>query len=190
MIRPLQQFFVAMGASVTLVLACVGSDVTVIGERYPALPPGCPVTIFPSTTPNYAWKDIASSQAKCNATAGRSACIERLKKDTCEVGGDTLYGFVDGHQSESVTISATIAHRSGGPVPATAGPAQLPPGSPPAAPALASDSGCAPPCSPGYQCQGTACIALCNPPCSTGMRCAQDRTCQPDRSADAGVAGK
>ncbi len=92
MTRPLQILFIAMGVSVTSFLGCVGSDVTVIGERYPALPPGCPVAIFPSTTPNYGWKDIATSQAKCNATAGRSACIERLKKDRGRRRHDVLVG--------------------------------------------------------------------------------------------------
>src|SRR6266545_1958507 len=103
MTRPLQILFIAMGVSVTTFLGCVGSDVTVIGERYPALPPGCPVAIFPTTTPNYGWKDIATSQAKCNATAGRSACIERLKKDTCEVGGDTMRS--EEHTSELQSLA-------------------------------------------------------------------------------------
>jgi hypothetical protein len=169
----------------TIIGACVRSEVTPLGEPQAALPEGCPVTVFPSTTPNYEWKDIASAEAECHFTLGRTACIERLKKDACEAGGDTVYAFSEGRKKESIIITATIARRTGGTT-AVSGP--TPPASsakPPAEkPQLAAET-CNPPCSPGYQCQGTTCVALCNPACSAGMHCANDRTCQPDKPAAA-----
>ncbi len=167
------------------VLGCVKSEVTTIGDPMPPLAEGCPVAVFPATTPNYQWKDIASAQATCSNMAGRTTCIERLKKDTCEAGGDTLYGFVEGRQRDAIIVTATIAHRTGAPV-AVSGP--TPPGSPATPPAgqpqLAAET-CSPPCSPGYQCQATTCVAQCNPTCSAGSHCANDRTCQPDKPAAA-----
>jgi hypothetical protein len=38
---------------------------------------------------------------------------------------------------------------------------------------------CEPPCSPGYQCNGSTCMPLCNPPCTDGDVCRNDRTCGP-----------
>jgi hypothetical protein len=49
----------------------------------------------------------------------------------------------------------------------------------PSAPPATTGDGCSPPCSPGYACQASQCIALCNPPCSPGYACANDRTCKP-----------
>jgi hypothetical protein len=47
-----------------------------------------------------------------------------------------------------------------------------PPGPP--APAAA----CSPLCSPGYDCQGGACVPACNPACGAGEVCSADRTCR------------
>lgn len=169
-------------------VACVGSEVTQTGAKHPAKPEGCPVKIFPSTTPDYKWEDIASVEAHCHFTQGRSACIEELKKRTCEVGGDTLYAFKDGKQGEAHLVIATVAIRKGGSIeeaiakggddedddePKSSGDTAP---SPPPAPAPGA---CDPPCSPGYKCSDTGqCLALCNPPCGEGMRCNQQRMCE------------
>jgi len=76
-------------------------------------------------------------------------------------------------------MAATIARSTGGAAGPSGGP--LPPS--PGAPSQLAAETCRPPCSPGYLCHGTTCMALCNPACAAGMHCANDRTCQPDQPA-------
>lgn len=45
--------------------------------------------------------------------------------------------------------------------------------------------GCDPPCSPGYRCSRSVCLALCNPACGPDQVCRQDRTCGPAEPAPA-----
>jgi hypothetical protein len=45
-------------------------------------------------------------------------------------------------------------------------------------PTPAATLGCEPPCSPGYACSGTTCVAECNPPCVAPRVCSADRTCR------------
>lgn len=45
--------------------------------------------------------------------------------------------------------------------------------------------GCDPPCSPGYRCSRSVCLALCNPACGPDQVCRQDRTCGPAQPAPA-----
>jgi hypothetical protein len=174
--------------ALTLV-ACVGSEVTQTGANHPAKPQGCPVKIFPSTTPDYKWEDIASVESHCHFTQGRSACIEELKKRTCEVGGDTLYAFKDGKQGENTVVIATVALRTGasdmhaavangsGDAPKPSG--DTAPSPPPQTTPPSAAGACDPPCSPGYKCSSEGqCLALCNPPCGEGMRCNQQRMCE------------
>lgn len=165
-----------------LVSACVGSEVTYTGVKHPSKPEDCPVKIFPSTTPEYKWEDIASVKAYCHAWQGRTACIDELKKTTCQAGGDTLYGFKDGKEGENLVVIGTAALQTGAGREKTGGeppkaPAEL------AAPAqkevaATASSSCEPPCSPGYRCEASQCIAVCNPPCGEGMRCNQQRMCE------------
>jgi hypothetical protein len=148
-----------------VVMGCPKSEVTMIGEPKSELPRGCPVTVFPSTTPNYKWKDIATVQTECQMY-GRTTCIEQLKNDTCKLGGDTVYAINERKGAmTNIVMSATIARSVEG-----------------ATPQLAAAT-CSPPCSPGYLCQGTTCTALCNPACAAGTHCADDRTCKPDQPA-------
>jgi hypothetical protein len=161
--------------------SCVGSEVTYIGAKYPAKPEGCDVKIFPSTTPDYKWADIATVESHCHFTQGRTACIDELKKSVCKAGGDTLYGFKDGRQGEAFIVIGTVGRRTGdeeiekagGEAPKTASePAALPKD------AKSAAGGCEPPCSPGYRCEANQCLALCNPACGEGMRCNQQRICE------------
>jgi|SRR5687768_10438353 len=148
--------------------ACVRTTVSKVGTTdYPPKPKGCPVEMFPSTTPGYPWKDIASVEAQCYGNA-RQKCIDELQEQTCKLGGDTLYAFKDGMKGEYTVVIATVAIREPGELVKTGG---VPPASPPA-------DGCSPPCSPGYQCQDAQCVALCNPPCSPGYVCNPQRICE------------
>lgn len=149
-------------------LACVTSEVTPTGAPVAALPEGCAVTVFPSTAPNYPYRDIASARSRCHFTMGRGACIEELKKEACAAGADTVYGFSEGVSGESTFIAATFARRTR----ASAKP-------PISAAAVATGEGCNPPCSPGFACRGTTCEPLCNPACEQGEVCTRKRTCEP-----------
>jgi hypothetical protein len=155
--------FLAAAFVAAFVLGCPKSEITMIGQPNPELPSDCPVNVFPSTTPNYASKDIATVKTECQQY-GRTTCIEQLKKDTCKLGGDTVYAINERQSfSGGIAMAATIARSTGG------------------APSQLAAQTCSPPCSPGFLCQGTTCVALCNPACAAGMHCANDRTCQPDQ---------
>ena len=63
-------------------------------------------------------------------------------------------------------------------------PTVAPPASPPVVPAAAlatkaTDPGCAPICSPGYECEAGVCRPQCNPACGEGQVCRNDRICVP-----------
>lgn len=185
MLRHMKVGLVSVVAA-SLFVACVGSEVTQTGAKHPAKPEGCPVKIFPSTTPDYKWDDIASVEAHCHFTQGRTACVEELKKRTCEVGGDTLYAFKDGKSGEAFIVIATVGIRTSGTdiqeaATSDSGEKKSSGDTAPPAPPSASPSpgACDPPCSPGYKCSDAGqCIALCNPPCGEGMRCNQQRMCE------------
>jgi hypothetical protein len=152
--------------------ACVTSEVSRISDtKYPPHEKGCPISIFPATTPDYNWSDIASVKARCHFTNGRDACITELRDQACSAGGDTLYGFTDGVEGEYTIVIGTVAIRKPG-AHAKVGEA------PPKPQAATPGEECSPPCSPGYACQNNQCIALCNPPCAAGSRCNQQRVCE------------
>jgi hypothetical protein len=174
-------FRILAGLIGVLVLpSCVNSEVTYTGKNtYPARAEGCSVNIFPSTTPDYGWEDLATVRSSCSL--GRSDCIEELKRKTCELGGDTLYGFKDGMVGDVSVVIGTVALKTGE---AQKKVGETAPKQEPAAPAPAPVAvQCSPPCSPGYECQGTTCIALCNPACGPGMTCNQQRMCEPTTQA-------
>jgi hypothetical protein len=165
--------------------ACVQSEVTMTGAKHAKKGGGCEIKIFPSTTPEYKWEDIATIEARCSGILGRTACIDELKRRTCDVGGDTLYGLKDGQDGNGLIVIGTVAIRGDGLPPSSKAGAVAPTGGLPPKPsvepvaAASSTSGsCDPPCSPGYRCTDGQCLALCNPPCGDGMRCNQQRMCE------------
>jgi hypothetical protein len=169
--------------------ACVSSEVTVTGAKHASRVSGCDIKIFPSTTPDYKWEDIATVKARCHSVVGRNGCIDELKNRTCDLGGDTLYGLKDGEDQNSSIVIGTVAVRSdpsastpkAREVAKTGGEPPKPSSEPAAPPVSASSpasSSCDPPCSPGYRCTDGQCLALCNPPCGEGMRCNQQRMCE------------
>jgi hypothetical protein len=170
---------VALGSLAVFCAACVSSEVTPVGPTRPAKPEGCEVKIFPSTTPDYEWTDLATVESACHHTRGRNACIDELRKQVCEAGGDTLYGLKDGRGGEAIIVIGTIALKTGGDRPKTGGT----PSREVASSAHATSSSCEPPCSPGYACKERVCIALCNPPCGPGFHCNQQRTCEPTQES-------
>lgn len=160
--------------------ACVRSKVTKVGSTdYPPKPEGCPVEVFKSGAPSYHSKNIASVQATCYSRS-RDVCISILRDKTCELGGDTLHGFEDGIQGAFTVVTATVGIKAPVDVAKPQSVASAP--SPPRVP-----EGCNPPCSPGYQCEASRCLAVCNPPCEAGSRCNQQRSCEPDDSLPAAI---
>jgi hypothetical protein len=172
----------ALALGVLCVLgACVRSKVTKVGSTdYPPKPEGCPVELFTSGAPSYPSKNIASVQATCYSRS-RDVCISILRDKTCELGGDTLHGFEDGIQGAFTVVTATVGIKA----PAKfAKPTSVPVASSISSPAPSpAPEGCDPPCSPGYECQGSRCLALCNPPCAAGSHCNQQRVCEPDAAS-------
>lgn len=172
---------VFLGGLMFVATACVGSEVTYTAKtKYPAKPESCSIEVFPSTTPDRGWEDLATVESRCHTWFGRSSCIEHLKKRACELGGDLIYDLKDGKNPEQHIVIATVARNTGEAK-------QLPKrgGSPQRDTEDSSRTesepaaGCNPPCSPGYECQGSICQALCNPACGEGQRCNQQRSCEP-----------
>ncbi len=164
---------VALNALNVLPSCSVWSEVTPIGRTYPPKPKDCAVDVFPATRPPYPYVDIASARAMCHRMA-REACIERLKSDVCEAGGDALYAFSEGLDPNQTVISVVIAKRTGSPAP------------PPPPPSTGT---CTPVCSPGFHCWGGVCMPECNPSCAPGDTCGNDRLCHapPAASASTGM---
>jgi hypothetical protein len=153
--------------------ACVSSEVATIGPQRAARPEGCPVEVFPATTPPYPVVQLASARAKCHFTVGRNACIDELRKQACAAGADTVFAFQEGLWGEYTVIAATLAARSGERPPQSA-PAKGPPVG-----GAAEAEGCSPICSPGFACKAGACVPQCNPPCEAGTVCSRKRVCEP-----------
>ena len=175
--------------ALALVASCASSDVASNASYRPPLPENCPVQLFPTAHPSYAAVDLASVRAVCNRALGRTACLHKLRLQTCAAGGDTAYGFEEGINPDGagMFISATVALRSDVPpaIPSavTAAPAAIV--APPVADA--ADASCAPICSPGFACRAGRCIPQCNPPCEPTEICNRHRTCEPAAAVPAPV---
>jgi hypothetical protein len=183
--------FVLLGGLAWAATGCVGSEVTYTAKsKYPSKPENCPIEVFPSTTPDRAWEDLATVEAHCHNWMGRSACIENLKQRACELGGDAIYDLKDGKRAEASIVIATVARNTGegkrvakqGGSPSH-GEAEEEAEDDSKAKSEAKADSCDPPCSPGYKCSAGECIAVCNPACGEGMRCNQQRSCEPVSSS-------
>jgi hypothetical protein len=163
-------------AFAALALSCISSEVTPLGSKtYPSRGEHCDVDVFPATKPPYPYTDIASTRALCNWTRGRTACIELLKEDACQVGATTVYAFVEGTNGGGTAISATLARKTREAPKHVAADGQPTAG--------AASDGCSPPCSPGFACKADVCEPVCNPPCEDGEVCTRKRVCEPPQAA-------
>ena len=125
-------------------------------------PEGCEIDLFPSSSPPYAWIDVAILRSSCNSTAGRGACIERLKAEACRLGGDALNDFEETAAGGHTKIAATVAAKD----------KNAPPAWEPRRSRCQGDTSppCASPCSGGFECDRGTCIPLCGP----GMACSSE----------------
>jgi hypothetical protein len=157
--------FVFPAATVVLLLAaCASPEVKPLGPTRPARATGCQVEFFAGSTPSYAYVDIASVQARCRYSAGRSGCLDDLRTKACALGGDTVYGVAKGMTRDYTLVQATIAYRS------SASYAEASPSAP-----------CSPACGPGFICADEECIPDCSPRCGSGETCNAMRVCVPSR---------
>jgi len=161
-----------IAAAAVLPAACVYGEATTIGPHRASRPPGCPVELYPSTAPPFAFETVATARADCDAFVGRSACIEELRRQACRVGAEAVIGFSESVSGSTTHIAATLAVRTAAAPPGPGGPA----GPAPAATPPASE--CEPICSPGFACQAGKCIPQCNPPCEAGEVCTRKRICE------------
>jgi hypothetical protein len=175
-----------------LLSGCVTSEVTYLGSaKYPSKPEGCKMESFPSTTPDAAWDDLATVEARCHVqVSDRSACIEELQKQACRLGGDFIYAFKDGTRGANLVVIATVARRKEG----AEAKEVAKTGEAPSAPAplqakeevpAAPETSCDPPCSPGFKCSAGVCEPQCNPACEAGEVCSRRRVCEPAPAAPA-----
>jgi hypothetical protein len=155
---------------------CSDTSVTRLGPAYPAKQDGCALEIFPATVPPYPYVDIASARALC--WRDRSVCIDRLRREACATGADTIYAFSEAID-KGTALSATFARRmprqpaAAAPVPAPAAAAPMP------ALGAAGADACNPICSPGFACKVGVCEPQCNPACEAGEICTRKRVCEP-----------
>jgi len=146
------------------------TSVTAIGPQRASRPEGCPIDLFPTKPPPYAFTPIAKVRTECDPVR-RQMCIDQLRREACRAGADAVIGFKESMDQDSVSmfIDATFVVKGTGAAEAPAAPAA-------AAPA---PGGCDPICSPGFACQGGTCVPQCNPPCEAGEICSRKRVCEP-----------
>jgi len=77
------------------VLACRPSvEVKTIGKPRKALESDCHVKGFITIAPTYPVEPVASAHVMCHGTTS-TECRERLKREACLHGGDTIYEIVE-----------------------------------------------------------------------------------------------
>jgi hypothetical protein len=184
----------AVVAALGLAACAHQDDVTYLGPPRPSRGPNCDLQVFLSTVPSYPVAEIGSTRARCSDfSGGRAGCMGLIKKQACEAGADTVFGFSETVDNfERTYMSATLGVRVAGapavsaPPPGPAWPPMAgapaprvpPPG--PAWPPMAIDDGsCTPICSPGFACAAGQCVPQCNPACLPGETCTRKRICEP-----------
>ncbi len=129
----------ALGAAALGLAALAGcfsrtTDVTLYRSQLPSLPQNCAVSILPRPTPDYPVEDLARISVDFTP-GGRDVAMNRLRREVCYYGGDTLYAINETQQNAGVyKLAATVARRPPGSPPPSPS-AQLPsaPTAPPAA---------------------------------------------------------
>ncbi|HEU4536194.1 MAG TPA: hypothetical protein VFS00_18850, partial [Polyangiaceae bacterium] len=66
------------------------TDVTLYRPQLPSRPQNCDVSILPRPKPDYPVEDLARISVDFTP-GGRDAAMNRLRRETCYYGGDTLY---------------------------------------------------------------------------------------------------
>lgn len=79
---------VAVGCALA-VAACGGAKAE--GSKYPALPRGCAVSVFPEA-PDAPTENIGTVNANCNEIVSDADCLQTLKDEVCKLGGNVVWG--------------------------------------------------------------------------------------------------
>src|SRR5215213_9074387 len=93
-------------AALAAALAAAGcfartTDVTLYRPQLPARPQNCDVSILPRPQPDYPVEDIARISIDFTP-GGRDAAMNRLRRETCYYGGDTLYAIAEEQKNAGV----------------------------------------------------------------------------------------
>lgn len=110
------------------------TDVTLYRPQLPARPQNCDVSILPRPKPDYPVEDLARLSIDFTP-GGRDVAMNRLRRETCYYGGDTLYAITEVQQNAGVyKLGATLARRPPGsaPLPSAETPLPSAPLAPPA----------------------------------------------------------
>jgi hypothetical protein len=104
-------FAIAIAGMGAMALAGTGTacapavDAKVIGTARPPLPEDCPVKGFITIAPTYPVEPIASARVACRGTFGAD-CRDKLKREACKLGGDTIYDVHESADGFTATIGA------------------------------------------------------------------------------------
>lgn len=119
------------------------TDVTLYRPQLPARPQNCDVSVLPRPRPDYPVEDLARISVDFTP-GGRDAAMNKLRRETCYYGGDTLYALAEVQQNAGVyKLAATVARRPPGSAPPAAS-GQTPWPSAPTAPPPAGPAPTAP----------------------------------------------
>jgi hypothetical protein len=132
------------------------TDVTLYRPQLPRRPDNCDVSILPRPKPDYAVEDLARVSIDFTP-GGRDVAMNRLKREACYYGGDTLYDIGEKVENPGLSkLAATIARRPPG-APAPSPETQLP-SAPTAPPSAGTPPQLARPAEPGLGAGGPACL--------------------------------
>lgn len=71
--------------------ACGGSSARTGDPRFPPLPEGCAVAVFPEA-PTTSTENIGPVSATCDEIVSDEDCLRTLKDEVCKLGGDVVWG--------------------------------------------------------------------------------------------------
>jgi hypothetical protein len=105
-------------ASVACVSCAAGAPTD---ARYPALPEGCAVQVFPDA-PGTPTDNLGPVSARCSADISDADCLRTLKDQVCRLGGDVVWGVpaqpsktdAGSHYSGRAAHTKVTALRDGG----------------------------------------------------------------------------
>lgn len=124
------------------------TDVTLYRPQLPRRPDNCDVSILPRPKPDYAVEDLARISIDFTP-GGRDVAMNRLKREACYYGGDTLYDIGEKVENPGLSkLAATVARRPPG-APAPSPETQLP-SAPTAPPSAGTPPQLARPAEPGF----------------------------------------
>jgi len=90
-------------------LSCGGGNAA-IAARYPPLPEGCGVKVYPDA-PAVPTDNIGPVRASCSADVSEADCLRTLQDQACRLGGDVVWGVGEPTKTDSgIRLSGRAAH--------------------------------------------------------------------------------